>query len=85
MAVPDNPPPGAVGAASDNGSTGPDTSERTPLIPHSRSPPSQRRTAINDDGDDNDDDDAAVQHYVTPTRAACISFSMWVLMFVQGK
>lgn len=81
MAVPDLAALGAGNAAS-NGSTAPDASEHTPLITRSPSPPRQRRI-VTIDGDDDDDD--AVQHYVTPTRAACICFSMWVLMFMQGK
>lgn len=58
---------------------GPDL--RTPLISHSPGRPTQQRTAAHND----DIDDDAVQHRVTPIRAACISLSMWVLMFVQGK
>ncbi|KAK2615688.1 hypothetical protein N8I77_002426 [Diaporthe amygdali] len=60
-----------------NASTVPDVTENTPLIASSPSPPLQRRIV------DDDDDDAA-QHYVTPIRAACICFSMWVLMFMQA-
>lgn len=86
MAVPDLPALGAGNAAS-NGRTAPDASEHTPLISRPPSPPRQRRivTGDGDGDDDDDDDDDAVQHYVTPTRAACICFSMWVLMFMQGK
>lgn len=33
---------------------------------------------------DDDDDGNKVQHYVTPIRAVCICFSMWLLMFMQA-
>lgn len=80
MAVPDVPTTGAGNAQSNgNGSTAADASEHTPLITRSPSPPRQRRTDAVDDEDD------VVQHYVTPIRAACICFNMWVLMFMQGK
>ncbi|KAI3400140.1 hypothetical protein diail_4371 [Diaporthe ilicicola] len=70
--------PGAGNAAT-NGSTAPDATERTPLIASSPGPPPQRRTAAAAAADDD-----TAQHYVTPIRAACICFSMWVLMFMQA-
>lgn len=67
--------PGAGNTAA-NGSTAPDATEYTPLIAN---PPLQQRSIIKDD--DND----TAQHSVTPMRAACICFSMWALMFMQGE
>lgn len=84
MTVP-NPLPQDTFSAASNGSAAPDASENTPLISHSAGPPSQQQTVARNVDDDDDDDDAAVHHYVTPTRAASISFSMWVLMFMQGE
>lgn len=57
------------------------TSEDTPLL-GSRSSQSSLSTLHNTSSGINDDD--AVAHYVTPVRAACICFSMWLLMFMQA-
>lgn len=80
MTVP-NPLAQDTFSAASNGSAAPDASENTPLISHSAGPPSQQQTVARNVVDDDD----AVHHYVTPTRAASISFSMWVLMFMQGE
>ncbi|KUI74235.1 Vacuolar basic amino acid transporter 1 [Cytospora mali] len=52
------------------------TSEDTPLLGSGTTSPRQRQQQIHDDD--------AVQHYVTPIRGLCISFSMWILMFMQA-
>lgn len=67
------------------GSTMAAESEDTPLLGSRSSTPT-----LNDAvppagaGVDDDDDDDAVLHYVTPIRAVCICFSMWLLMFMQA-
>lgn len=60
------------------GSTMATASEDTPLL-GSRSSSS----TLNDVTPEVEDDDA-VQHYITPIRAICICFSMWLLMFMQA-
>lgn len=71
-----------------SGSTVAAASENSPLLRSGATSPTLRdlspgRGLAGQRADDDDDDDAA-QHYVTPLRAACIAFSMWVLLFMQA-
>lgn len=73
-----------------DGSTAAAPSESSPLLgSRSTSPtlqdgsPGRLGSPRADDHVDDDNDDVAAQHPVTPIRAACISFSMWVLIFLQ--
>lgn len=87
-----------TGYTPSDGSTAAAPSESSPLLgSRSTSPTLQdgspgrvdSQRVGNDAGDgngndeDEDEDDVAAQHQVTPIRAACISFSMWVLIFLQ--
>lgn len=68
------------------GSTVVAASENSPLLgPRSTSPTLRDVSPVGIHGRRTPaDDDDAVQHYVTPIRAACISFSMWILIFLQA-
>ncbi|KAJ4396043.1 hypothetical protein N0V93_000259 [Gnomoniopsis smithogilvyi] len=72
---------GSNGYTPSLGSTMDAASEDTPLL-GSRSSSSTLNDCPPRANNDHDDDEA--QHYVTPTRAICICFSMWLLMFMQA-
>lgn len=63
------------------GSTMGDASEDTPLLGSGSSSSTLHELPPRVDSED---DDNTVQHYVTPIRATCICFSMWLLMFMQA-
>lgn len=69
-----------------SGSTVAAASENSPLLGSGATSPTLRDLSPAGLGRQRvvDDDDNAVQHYVTPTRAACIALNMWVLMFMQA-
>lgn len=70
-----------------SGSTVAAPSENSPLLRSGATSPTLRDLSpggLDRQRPDHDDDDDAVQHYVTPIRAACIAMSMWVLLFMQA-
>lgn len=74
------------GYAPSDGSTFVAASENSPLLSESTSPTLRDISpgGLGRPRVDDENDDVAAEHYVTPIRATCISFSMWVLMFMQA-